>query len=579
MMGLNYDQIHNNWIKPELDKRKAGGLIEKDFRFTKCLITFPKNSNPIVKFNNEFGFAAMMKLNLKEGKNKGDPIFPEEYEDIADVELPSENGERLAFIYLQFNGSYSEGASYDYMFDFTPNNPIKDSEKEKYSKIAKEGLIKLLKKQIRETITKFITHHNDLLMKNGLWIIPALIPTPLNKIIRALKEDNITEAREIIMTHCSEEFLMGLMENWWELKEFNDRKEIIEEAFFCHRNQRYITTISTLIPHFEGIITDFGYSVTTEMRFRQESKTKDVKKVLENISLSTFEFQSVLYFTFAFLIDGPMLETFKDWFQKVNVDFPNRHAVGHGKYIKELYTKENSIKVFLLLDAIYWIIKEYISVNVIEHQEIAKTLHKVNLLDSEGKTSDALTEVEELLKHTKFTMKYDFFRQAVYYKMVFYYELERLDEALELLDEYGINELSEASLTPFNIKSLILAKKGDFENAHRIIDEVIKITQGELEILDYTDTKAEIFQIEGKFQEAINIYESILKRLEEEIDANTFVYFNHMTHIRLGICYKEKGEIEKAIKNIKIGKQIAEQRHLKKWIKKAENLLSELNEL
>ena len=72
MMVLNFDQIHNNWIKPEIDKRKAEGLIDKDFRFTRCLITFPKSSNPIVKFNEECGFAAMMKLDLKKEKNKGE---------------------------------------------------------------------------------------------------------------------------------------------------------------------------------------------------------------------------------------------------------------------------------------------------------------------------------------------------------------------------------------------------------------------------------------------------------------------------------------------------------------------------
>ena len=314
------------------------------------------------------------------------------------------------------------------------------------------------------------------------------------------------------------------------MKEFSDRREVIEEAFFCHNNGKFITAISTLLPHLEGIITEFGHSLSTNIPFRQGSKTKKVRDLLSEISLATYEFQSVLYFTFSFLIDGPMLETFNDWFQKVNVDFPNRHAVGHGKYIKELYTQENSIKVFLLLDTIYWIIKEYTNVNVIEHQEMTKKLHKINFLDSEGKIKEAFNEVEEILNHPKFTMRYDFFRQAIYYKMVFYYELEQLDEALELFGKYGINELSETFLNPFNIKSLLLAKKGDFEEAHRIIDEVIEKTQDDLEKLDYMDSKAEIFQMEGNYQEAINIYEDILKKVNEKFKPNIFVYFNLYTH-------------------------------------------------
>jgi len=577
MISINYDQIYNMWIKPELDKRKADGLIEKDFRFTKCLITFPKDSNPVVKFNQEAQFTVLMKVFLRESKNKGDPINIDEAEDIADVELPNENGEKIAFIYLQFNGSYSEGALYDTLFDFTPNDSLTATEKEQSAELTRKSLVKLIRKELREKIIRYIVQFKDILIQNGFWVIPALLPSPLNKIIVAIQKNNVSEAKELFLNHCSNEFLEELINNWWELKEFSDRREVIEESFFCHNSERYIAAISTLLPHLEGIITEFGHTFSTKMPFRQESKTKKVRDLLSEISLSTYEFQSVLYFTFSFLIDGPMLETFDDWFQKINVDFPNRHVVGHGKYIKELYTKENSIKVFLLLDTIYWIIEEFRNVNVIEHQEITKKLHKINILDSEGKIKEALNEVEELLNYPKFTMKYDFFRQAIYYKMVFYYELEQLNEALELFEKYGIDELSEIFLNPFNIKSLLLAKKGDFEEAHRMIDEVIEKTQDNLAKLDYMDSKGEIFQMEGNYQEAIKIYEDILNKVKEDIEPNVFVYFNHITHLKLGICYKEEGYVEKGLNHIREGKRIAEQRNLKKWIKKAEELLSEIN--
>lgn len=65
--------------------------------------------------------------------------------------------------------------------------------------------------------------------------------------------------------------------------------------------------------------------------------------------------------------------------------------------------------------------------------------------------------------------------------------------------------------------------------------------------------------------------------MKEDLEPNVFVYFNHMTHLKLGICYKEEGNVEKALEHIKEGKRIAEQRNLKKWIEKAEGLLSEIN--
>ena len=152
MISINYDQIFNTWIKPELDKRKKQGLIEKNFRFTKCLITFPKDSDPVVKFNKEATFIVLMGVFLKEDKKKGDPVLLEEVTDIADVELPNENGKRIAFIYLQFNGSYSEGALYDITFDFTPNHDLETIEQEQSSEIARNSLVRLLRKELKENI-------------------------------------------------------------------------------------------------------------------------------------------------------------------------------------------------------------------------------------------------------------------------------------------------------------------------------------------------------------------------------------------------------------------------------------------
>ena len=574
MIEINFDQIFNNWIKQELDHRKKEGLIDKDFRYSKCLITFPKNSKPIVKFNKEIQFSCKAKVSLKEDKVKGDPVYIDEFSDIVDVELPNENGELLAFIYLQFNGNYSEGALFDIVFDFSPNQPQLGSEKEQISELTRKTLVKLIRKEFKEKVIAYVMKFKDILMENGLWVIPALLPTPLNKIIVAIQNNNLSEANELILNHCSDEFLESLIKNWWNIKEFIERKSIIEEAFFCYNNERHISAISTLLPHLEGIITEFGHSETGDMPWRQESKTKKVKEVLSKISFRTYEFESILYFTFSFLIDGPMLETFKDWAQKVKIEFPNRNVVSHGKYIKELYTKENSIKVFLLLDTICWIIREYRKVNVIEHQEITRKLHKINFLDSQGKIEDALNEVEEILAHPKFTLKYDFFCQAINYKIVLLNELNKLDKALELFEIFDIKEISEIDLNSFNTKSLILAKKGEYDEAHSIVDNIIEKTKNEIERLNYTDSKGEIFQIEGKFQEAIEIYEEIIKRVKEDFNPKIFIYFTHITHIKLGMCYKEIGDKEKAIIHLEEGKKLAKQRNLKKWIKRSEELLS-----
>jgi len=164
LISINYGQIFNTWIKPELDERKKQGLIKKDFGFTKCLITFPQKSKPVVKFNLEIDITFKIEGVVKEDKEKGDPISIDEVNDIVDVVFSNKEGERIAFIYLQFNGNYSEGALFDVIFDFTPNHSLSDSDQEQSSEIARKSFVKLLRKELRGKIIKYIVQFKDLLI-------------------------------------------------------------------------------------------------------------------------------------------------------------------------------------------------------------------------------------------------------------------------------------------------------------------------------------------------------------------------------------------------------------------------------
>jgi len=54
------------------------------------------------------------------------------------------------------------------------------------------------------------------------------------------------------------------------------------------------------------------------------------------------------------MLTGPVLRTFDKWSVAIDNLFPNRHVVEHGKYDDSIFTEENSIKLFLLLDTIYY---------------------------------------------------------------------------------------------------------------------------------------------------------------------------------------------------------------------------------
>ena len=49
-----------------------------------------------------------------------------------------------------------------------------------------------------------------------------------------------------------------------------------------------------------------------------------------------------------------MLKPFK-WLETVDNIFPNRHIVEHGRYDESLCNEENSIKMFLLLESIHYV--------------------------------------------------------------------------------------------------------------------------------------------------------------------------------------------------------------------------------
>lgn len=127
----------------------------------------------------------------------------------------------------------------------------------------------------------------------------------------------------------------------------------------AHELSLYHSSIHTLLPHAEGIITDWEYALSLEnnpIPWRTESKAKKFRDLALGTNPRTLTYQRIVESTLSFVIDGPVLRTFKQWLDELDPAFPNRHVVEHGRYDERLFTEENSIKVFLLLDTIYHII-------------------------------------------------------------------------------------------------------------------------------------------------------------------------------------------------------------------------------
>lgn len=209
-----------------------------------------------------------------------------------------------------------------------------------------------------EKILQWQDMYHSELVQVGLWAAPAITPYPLNKIIDAVRNDNTQEGRDILVKHCSSDFIDKLCYRWWAVTIFADRRPLLVEAINAHKQGQYRLTIRTLLPEIEGIVTDWIYQNGDRKvhAYRQESKTKEffdsIVQKLDDKSLGI-----IIQSTANFILKGPVLESFKGWESKINT-FANRHVVEHGKFDDTLFTEENSIKLILLLDTLFHILRE-----------------------------------------------------------------------------------------------------------------------------------------------------------------------------------------------------------------------------
>lgn len=290
----------------------------------------------------------------------GQAIYLHEIETIAAVTLPEINGERIAFVYLFFNGF-----GYQIIFDFSPNVPdemMSKDEKEKGALSISQAIAESLQAVLVERVIHIHDSSQEQLQKIGLWAAPALLPYPLSKIIRQIEEDDIKGARNTLVRYCTPQYIEQISSKWWAAEQFDARKNLLKDALHAHETGMYGLSIHALLPQVEGIITDWVYEnlpANEAPPWRTESKTKKFLDLTLEEPLTTFTYRRIVESAIDFILSGPVLETFKKWNQLINEAFPNRHVVGHGRYEESLFSEENSIKLVLLLDTIYHIITSH----------------------------------------------------------------------------------------------------------------------------------------------------------------------------------------------------------------------------
>lgn len=350
-----WDQINSLWIIPEIERRKTIGKIADGFRILRCLVRLPAGQQPIVEFNDEIRWIARTRKPKGTAFAAGDPIYLWQVEHVESVRPPEVEGKPVPFVYV-----YTTGVEFKVAFDFTPGFDGHSTSAWEDS-FGCDAIVESINLQLKERAVVSFDLLREQIRKIGLWPAPALIPYPLTAIARLCEESKESDSRELFLNYCTEEFVRSRVANWSSIATFEKRSELIGDALEAHFAGKFTLSVHTLIPQFEGVVTDWAYEIapTEPFPWHESKKLKKFGKVTTEGVARSFSDRRIIEEVVEFIVGGPVFHTFKIWFQPLNEEFANRHAIGHGRYDASLYTQENSLKAILLLDSLHYIMESH----------------------------------------------------------------------------------------------------------------------------------------------------------------------------------------------------------------------------
>lgn len=153
----------------------------------------------------------------------------------------------------------------------------------------------------------------------------------------------------------------------------------------------------------------------------------------------------------------------------------------------------------------------YKKVDFIELTRIKHKIREIENLIAENNHKETLGKLELILAHQDFSMEFYFIRCACYLKIKILHDLGNFEGCLQIFEDYQIKEINKENLLYFNLKAYCLAKLDNFQEAHKIIDEIlIKANEDELKAC-FLDSKGDFYQLASDYQNAITFYNKSLE--------------------------------------------------------------------
>ena len=346
-----WSQFYGLFIEPELEKRSTIAWSD----IYKVLIKLPKDTEPVVEFNNEVSFIYAVEDPV--ARNAGAALEYHEIRAIGEILPPKVDDRYVAFIYAWRTGDHIK-----FTFDFRPNSPDFDENEYKLG----DALSMRLYYEFIEVIMPSVFEAHERLAWIGLPLCPELIPFPLNKIVKYICDNDQDAASKLIEEHCDNAFLEELVQNWYKFEMPRERKTLYDQALKTHSYNLYVVTINALMGEFEGIITDWLFrNLGEEAKQIKEysGKFQKFKDIMETV-IPSEKVEHLIFRSICEFLVSPetILQKFyiRNWNDPViTKNNPSRHIIQHGKYIPEYYTRTNSVKMFLVIHSIYWCIYCY----------------------------------------------------------------------------------------------------------------------------------------------------------------------------------------------------------------------------
>lgn len=122
----------------------------------------------------------------------------------------------------------------------------------------------------------------------GLWIAPALLPYPMSAIAELCRNGQRDDARRLITTQFHLGKLRDIVSSWVAVPAFIERSQLFDDALFSHEHLKFTQSVSTLIPHIEGVITDWAYKSSSTVPRNQSKKFQHFRDVLQLGAIKAF---------------------------------------------------------------------------------------------------------------------------------------------------------------------------------------------------------------------------------------------------------------------------------------------------